>query len=43
MQEIDIELYIKNLNQLGVDTKEVEIYLENLISSSALRQLPEAQ
>lgn len=43
MQMIDIELYIKNLNQLGVDTTEVERYLENVIASTSLGRLPEAQ
>lgn len=40
--EIDLELYLKDLEANGFDVQKVETYLENIISSNASKQPPEA-
>lgn len=39
MMDLDLEQYIINLNNQGLDTTEAIAYLEGLISSNALEQL----
>jgi len=44
MREIDFEQFVLILKDQGVDTSEVELYLENAINSSNVStQLPGAQ
>ncbi len=43
MKSIDLEKYIRQLKQKGVDTQEVESVLIELISSSVSMRLPKAE
>lgn len=43
MRSIDLEKYIEQLKQKGVETEEVESSLRKIISSNASTQLPKAE
>lgn len=40
---IDLEMYLRNLSEQGVDVQEAKWYLEEIISSNASKQLREVR